>query len=377
MENTLSGFEAVVGEAFGAPRDSQNDLNYSQPVSDDDLAKLLSSSVSVSVNDVFGNNTETIEQKEEPVYEPKTDPEEEPTTEPTVQTTSVKEPVAQEDEQEGIAVKNFFGALAEEIGWDVKEDDEVPSTVEDLVSYFKDTIAESSKPAYANEDVQRIDEFVKNGGQLQDYMKLLSDTNYQDMDLSIESNQEKVVRDLLAEKGFTKAMIDNKIQKYKDVDILEDEAIEAKELLEGIRTEKQEAMVAAQKQANEQAVMQQQAFLDNVVSEIKNLNNIRGIKIPEAEKQELLKYMFKLDADGKSQYQKDYSTNIRNIVESAYFTKNRDRLIDDAKREGNNTAMSNLKKSLRSTGAARGGKSIASTTNNSDIFSRLARELIG
>lgn len=377
MENTLSGFEAVVQEAFGdSGRIQDNVSTYHPPVSDDDLSKLLANSVDLSVDKVFGkeNSEDTVvvdvEKNEETFVEDK-----ETHTEEQVPPTQT--PPTVEDEGEGVAVKHFFNALAEEIGWNVSEEDTVPSTVEDLVSYFKDTITENSTPVYASEDVQRIDEFVKNGGQLQDYMKLLADTNYKDMDLTVESNQEKVVRDLLTEKGFSKTMIDSKIQKYKDVDILEDEAVEAAELLEGLRTEKQEAMVAMQKEANEKATQQQQAFLDNIVSEIKNLNNIRGIKIPESEKQELLKYMFKLDTDGKSQYQKDYSTNIRNIVESAYFTKNRDRLIDDAKREGNNTAMSNLKKSLRSTGAARGGKAIVSTTNNSDIFSRLARELIG
>lgn len=376
--NTLSGFEAVVGDALGM---SMGKETFTANLSDDELMNLVVGNTGPSVAEVFGEEAikkpEEEKSEEEPAKEDeKTEkPEEQKDNEPAPED-KVEPAATPEDEVEGIQVAQFFDAVAEELNWSLEDDEEKPTTVEGLVDYFKEVIAENSVPAYASSEVQKIDEFVKNGGRLEDYMKFTSEVSYNDIDLTIESNQERVVRDLLTEKGFSTELINSKIQKYKDVGILEDEANEAADLMESIKAEKQEALLEAQKISNQQALEQQQKFVTDVVSEIKNLDNIRGIKIPEKEKKELLNYMFKFDAEGKSQYQREYSNSVRNMVESAYFTKNRDRLLDDAKRDGNNTAMKALKQSLRSTGAARGGKHI-STSSNTDIFSRVTKEIFG
>lgn len=120
-------------------------------------------------------------------------------------------------------------------------------------------------------------------------------------------------------------------------------------------------------------VQRQQKFFDDVVGEIKSLDNIRGIKIPAKDKKELLAYIFKADASGKTQYQKDYSKSVKNLIESAYFTMRGDTLLDAAK----NRVLALLLKSensLRSTGVSKGTKRINTSSSNS-IFSRAVQLL--
>ena len=106
-----------------------------------------------------------------------------------------------------------------------------------------------------------------------------------DLDISIESNQRRVVREFLLEKGFTDDQIKRKLEKYEDADILEDEAADAIESLKEIKAEKQKALLENQKKANEQMIQEQQAFYNNVVNEIEALTDIRGIQIPKNDKQ--------------------------------------------------------------------------------------------
>ena len=46
------------------------------------------------------------------------------------------------------AVSAFFGVMAEKMGWDLDEEEEIPSTPEELVDYFQSVIEENSVPQY-------------------------------------------------------------------------------------------------------------------------------------------------------------------------------------------------------------------------------------
>lgn len=69
-------------------------------------------------------------------------------------------------------IVNFFDSLSEQLGWSDVEDEDKPKTAEDLIEYFKDVIEENSVPQYASEEVEKLDEFVRNGGNLKDYLVL-------------------------------------------------------------------------------------------------------------------------------------------------------------------------------------------------------------
>lgn len=280
------------------------------------------------------------------------------------------------DEEESSKVTALFDAIAEELEWefDDDEEEEKPKTVEELVNYFKEVIKEQSVPQYANEDVAKLDEFVRNGGDLNDYFTLTPEIDYENFDTTIESNQKQIVKMLLAEKGFNEKQIARKIEKYEDAGILEDEAEDALEAMKEIEETKKEQLLEDQRKQHEQMVARQQKFMDDVVGEINAMKDVRGIKVPEKDKKALLAYIFKADANGKTQYQKDYSKSVKNLIESAYFTMKGDTLLDTAKKMGTSSAIKNLKQSLRSTGVSKGTRRINTNSSNS-IFSRAVQLL--
>lgn len=280
------------------------------------------------------------------------------------------------DEEESSKVTALFDAIAEELEWEFDEDEieEKPKTVEELVNYFKEVIKEQSVPQYANEDVAKLDEFVRNGGNLNDYFTLTPEIDYENFDTTIESNQKQIVKMLLTEKGYSEKQIARKIEKYEDAGILEDEAEDALEAMKDIEETKKEQLLENQRKQHEQMVARQQKFMDDVVGEINAMKDIRGIKVPEKDKKALLAYIFKADANGKTQYQKDYSKSVKNLIESAYFTMKGDTLLDTAKKMGTSSAIKNLKQSLRSTGVSKGTRRINTNSSNS-IFSRAVQLL--
>lgn len=279
---------------------------------------------------------------------------------------------ADDDEVRGVTA--LFDAIAEELDWDFSDEDEKkPENVEELVAYFKDVISQNSVPNYASEEIKQLDDFVRNGGKLQDYFTIDGDIDLDNFDTSVESNQKQIVKMLLTEKGFNDKQITRKLEKYEDAGILEDEAEDALEALKEITANKKEQLLQQQEKEYKKRLENQQTFLNSVVEEIKDMDNIRGIKIPEKDKRALFNYIFKTDADGKTQYQKDFAKSVKNLIESAYFTMKGDTLLNAAKKMGTTSAIKNLKQSLKSTGVGK-TKRVNSTSSDS-IFSRAVQLL--
>lgn len=258
------------------------------------------------------------------------------------------EPSTDADKLETQNVRLFFDAFAEELGWDVK-DDEKPDSMEGLINYIEDTVAENSKPQYADDRIAQLDAYVKNGGKFEDFYNGMSQNiQYDNMDMEDESNQKMAVRDYLKLSGYSDEQIDKKIERYEDADMLEDEAIDAVERLK----EHQEYQLQQQQQEQEalRAQQQQQAqqFVTDLSNTINSLDNIRGVAIPKQDRKALFDYITKVDASGMTQYQKDFNANMtENLIESAYFTMKGDALIGEAKRTGQTTAAEKLRKMLR------------------------------
>lgn len=257
-------------------------------------------------------------------------------------------PSTDADKLETQNVRLFFDAFAEELGWDVA-DDEKPDSMEGLINYIEDTVAENSKPQYADDRIAQLDAYVKNGGKFEDFYNGMSQNiQYDNLDMEDESNQKMAVRDYLKLSGYSDEQIDKKIERYEDADMLEDEATDAIERL------KEHQQLQLQQQQEEQEALrvqqQQQAqqFVTSLNNTINSLDNIRGIAIPKQDRKALFDYITKVDASGMTQYQKDFNANMtENLIESAYFTMKGDALIGEAKRTGQTTAAEKLRKMLR------------------------------
>lgn len=280
-----------------------------------------------------------------------------------------------DEEPEDNAVSTFFGVIAEKFGWEIEEDEDVPSTPEELVEYFQQVVEENSVPRYASEEVEALDNFVKNGGNLRDYFEIEGELDLDNIDIEEdENNQKLVVKEFLKEKGFNTKQIEKKLSKYEDAGLLEDEATDALEALREIKEQKKQQLLQDQEKASKQAKQRQQEYFNTVVNEIKGMDNIRGIKIPEKDKKILLEYIFKPDANGQTAFQRDWSKSVRNLLESAYFTMKGDILLKAAKNEGSSDAISRFKNSLNKSGVSRKTKK-TDNTNNSDMWKSFAQQL--
>lgn len=275
----------------------------------------------------------------------------EPTVEePTVDNTGSGEP-SDDDVTEAQQVGLLFDEIGTRLGWNMNDIDENdrPLNVEQLAQYFTDVVNQNSVPQYADERIQQLDEFVKNGGKFEDfYSKQQEALTLDNIDLEDENNQKAVVREFMQRAGYSDEQINRKISRYEDSDVLYDEAEDALGRLKEIR--QQEVEEATRKQEEQARINEEQsrAFFADVSTNIKNLTNIRGINVPKEDRQALFDYIFKVDQSGQSQYTKDFNKNIvKNLIESAYFTMKADSLISTAKRDGESSAAEKLRKLMR------------------------------
>ena len=252
------------------------------------------------------------------------------------------------DPQEAIGVATFFDAFAEALHWDVDEN-EKPNTIEGLIDYINDVVETNSTPEYADDRIAQLDAYVKNGGNFEDFYRAQQQQiQFDNIDTEDESNQKTIVREYMRLQGFNDEQINRKIERYEDADMLGDEAEDALVQLKQIRAEQlrvaQEQQAAAQRNQEEQA----RQFMTDLNTSISQLDNIRGIAVPKEDRKALLDYITKTDADGLTQYQKDFNNNmVNNLIESAYFTMKGDALLGEAKRNGQTSAANKLRTMLR------------------------------
>ena len=389
-KNTLNGFEAIIDVLnpnvgtktnFNETENHEEDIEVATELTDEELEALRNPKKGKKETKQVEEEEEELEEEEteeeieeeeevEPKKKPKTAKKEKEVVEE--EETEQEEPTGEEE-----VIVGFFDSLASQLGWDDVEDEEKPKTAEDLIEYFKEVIEENSTPQYASEEVQKLDEFVRNGGDLKDYYSIDADLDLDDIEIEDnEMNQKLVIKEFLKEKGFSSKQIEKKLTKYDEAGLLEDEATDALEALREIREDRKEQLLANQQKQAEMAEKQQQEFFTNVVSEIKGMNSIYGIDIPEKDKRALLEYIFKADANGVTKYQKDYAKSLKNLITSAYFTMKGDSLIDIAKKKGKKDAIDTFKSSLtKNKGVNTKSKRQVINNNDSSVWDVFARQL--
>ncbi len=272
------------------------------------------------------------------------------TPEPSVDNQEGEDPT-EADVIEAQQVGLFFDALGNSLGWNMDEIDEKdrPLTVDQLTEYMKAVVTENSVPEYADERIQALDEYVKNGGKFEDfYAKQQEALTLDNIDLEDENNQKAVVRELMKRSGYTDEQINKKISRYEDSDMLYEESEDALDRLKQLRQAEVEEATRQQEEMARQQEEQSRQFFDTVTNDINSLTNIRGIAIPKEDRKALFDYIFKVDQNGQSQYTKDFNKNLsKNLIESAYFTMKADALISSAKNTGETSAAEKLRKMLR------------------------------
>lgn len=261
--------------------------------------------------------------------------------------------MSEEDITEAKQVSTLFDALGESMGWNMADikDEEKPVTVDELTYYLQEVVRQNSIPQYADDNIRQLDEYVRNGGKFEDfYQKQQQVLSIDNLDMDDEANQKAVVRELLQRSGYSEEQINSKINRYLDADMLVEESEDALERLKVIHEKEVEQYQKQQEEAARVAQENSQRFFDDVTNSIQNLTNIRGIAIPKEDRRALLDYIFKVDQNGETQYQKEFNANLaKNLIESAYFTMKADQFVTSAKKTGETSAAEKLRKMLRHT----------------------------
>lgn len=355
-KNTIpSGFEDILGSVYSNAEQGEgvtniDDLeNLEDPIVEDEIDKNVPPVKDPEDGDNQDPNNQDPNAHEDDSPEP-------PVNNPPVEDTPpAEDPDNQdpthEDLIEAEQVGLFFDALGTSLGWDMNEIDEKdrPLTVDQLTEYMKDVVNQNSVPQYADERIQALDEYVKNGGRFEDfYQRQQAALTLDDIDLEDESNQKAVVRELMQRSGYSDEQINKKISRYEESDMLYEESEDALDRLKQLRQQEVEETQRQQEELARQQEEQSKQFFATVTKDINELTNIRGIAIPREDRKALFDYIFKVDQNGMSQYQKDFAKNqSRNLIESAYFTMKADALIANAKNTGETSATEKLRKMLR------------------------------
>ena len=274
-----------------------------------------------------------------------------PVNEPPVEDPNEEQEPTDADLIEAQQVGLLFDAIGNSLGWNMDEIDEKdrPLTVDDLTQYFTDVVNQNSKPEYADERIQALDEYVRNGGKFEDYYSRQQEAlTLDNIDLEDENNQKAVVREFMQRAGYSDEQINKKITRYEDSDVLYDEAEDALGRLKEIRQQEADQLKAQQEAYAKQQAEESRQFFTTVTKDINELTNIRGINVPKEDRKALFDYIFKVDQNGQSQYTKDFNKNLsKNLIESAYFTMKGDSLVSTAKKDGESSAADKLRKMLR------------------------------
>ena len=352
-KDTPSAFEsAFEGLGFTNPEQNESIVDMDRLDSTVDVdEKIINQQPDPSIEDPEEKKTEDIHEDDTKIPDEVLKQMENQTKHDDI--TQPQEELEDEDITEAQRVSALFDAVVESFGWNASDidEDKRPVTVEGLTDYLKAVVDENSRPEYADDRIAQLDAYVKNGGKFEDfYQQQSAQINYDNINLEDETNQKAVVRELLKYSNYTDEQISRKIERYEDADMLEEEAEDALARLKDIKKAEVEQMKARQEEALRQQQEQSMQFFNDVSTQINNLTDIRGISIPKEDRKALFEYIFKQDAQGLSQYQKDFNENIaKNLIESAYFTMKADAFVTEAKKSGETSAADKLRKMLRHT----------------------------
>lgn len=183
--NVLGGFEAIL-DNFIPSVPGQDPVEIDEPIDDDDLENIKKNQYNPPVG---GKKTTEPDVKpnddDEPIDEPIDEPQNVKNNTKPVEPDVIDEPADEINEE---IVTGFFDTLAENLGWEFDENEEKPKSAEELVQYFQDIIEQESKPSYASEEIEALDNFVKQGGDLRKYLQIDAQVDLEDIDMEDEHN---------------------------------------------------------------------------------------------------------------------------------------------------------------------------------------------
>lgn len=226
---------------------------------------------------------------------------------------------ADEDSDDISAVNTFAlelvdkGVISEDLDFSKYDD-----SVEGLVEMVRDS-QKSALEQEIPEDWRPLVTAMKQGIPVHEFLARMDATPYEDADVEDPDTQEFIIREALKIKGESDDKIEKKIERYKKLDIMKDEAEENLDFVVNHRDKERESYAKELKQREAQAADAQRRFVEDTRKKITEAKEIAGFDVSDVKlKKKLDDYMFKpVGKNGETQYTIDRNTN---LVESAFLT---------------------------------------------------------
>lgn len=357
--NTFSGFEAI-SDYLTTPR--------SYHTEDDDFSDIPIKDPSELEEEKEAEKDSTVEttpveaEVEKEVRLPRSTP-------PNIQTKTLEEIKAEDEDiestteaevnaEETTELKEAEPEIAafvqerlyEKLGWEFDADEKKLQSIDEIVDYVQNLVDENSQPNYASGEIEELNNFVQNGGDIRNYFETKYAGNFDVEKADIEDPivQTRILKEFYKEQGISEDRISKRIQRLEDTGILEEEAKDARDVLVKNNSEKAKKLLVEQENLRKEGEKQQQKLYEDVANSIRSTKEIMGVQITQAEKEKLIKDIFILGPDGKTNYQKKYSASIDNLIKSAFFTMYEDKLSQKVNNKATSEATQSLKKKLQS-----------------------------
>ncbi|MFA5396904.1 MAG: hypothetical protein WC346_12925 [Methanogenium sp.] len=239
------------------------------------------------------------------------------------------------------------------------------SKIEDIVDELSSMVEESTKNLFANEEVEEINEYVRNGGDLKKFFSesYSSGVDLDVVDLDSVSDQKRIMKEHLKNRGYSDAQIERKLDRYEDSGVLQEEAEEAVESIKEYRELKKKELLETQQKQAEAIKKRNEVYINNVQKSIKELDNVYGLTITDKDRKDLYKYMLSPEADGKTKLQKEAFEDPKKFVVYALLTMKGDAIVKKALTKG----ASNTAKSLKDKLSQKGNRVKRSNTKEGEV----------
>ncbi len=301
--------------------------------------------------DFFGE----IQKIQEKVPEKEEKKEEEKSKEEKIEEEKIFEDLIEEQEENSsetlekpsTGLKDSLQYLIEQGIIELDENEELPESVDN--DYLTDIIDKSIEKRFEEsiknlpEDLKNIIKYVNNGGSLEDIITILSESSElsEDIDLSDESNQEKVLRYLLKQEGEDDEIIEANIEFLKDSGKLA--AISEKKFEKWKNDKKTELEMEVENQKKQKQLLKENQikFKKDISEYLSSNNEIKGLTISKNEEKELPSYIS--DTSIKLQDGRQITPFYRDLFEAL---KDREKIIALAKIIKSDFDFSSMKKNI-------------------------------
>jgi len=260
---------------------------------------------------------------------------------------------------------SFFAKdLTEKLGIELPEDSKIES-MEDVVGQLIYIVKENSKPSFANPDIDKLNQFVENGGEIKEYFNTVfsGSLNLDKIDLKKDSDQKLIIREHMVNQGYKEDRIKRALDRFEEAGVLEDQAEDAFDLVKEYNEKQAKKLLAEQEKFALEEQNAKQEFVNSVYNNVQQSKEILGVPVSELDKKLLIDYILKPDKNGLTEMQKDYNDpqkRVTNLIETAYFKKFQDKISSGKQRQGEKKAYEEIREKLK---AGKGKRSAGGNTN--------------